>query len=67
MNRKDEVAVAGCLMKASETMSVKAGSNHVIWDHLYGAIREGTTFPISLDEAIGVMRVVSAAKEGTDF
>jgi predicted dehydrogenase len=50
-----------------ETMSVQAGSNAVIWDHLYRAIREGSTFPIDLDEAIGVMKVISAAKEGTAF
>ena len=50
-----------------ETLPVKPGSNHVIWDHLYAAIRDGVTFPISLDEAIGVMRVVSKAKEGTAF
>lgn len=50
-----------------ETLPVKSGSNHVIWDHLYAAIREGVAFPIDLEEAIDVMRVVSAAKEGTGF
>jgi hypothetical protein len=50
-----------------ETIPVQAGSNAVIWDHLYRAIREGTTFPISLDEAVQVMWVISATKEGTDF
>jgi scyllo-inositol 2-dehydrogenase (NADP+) len=49
------------------TMPVQAGSNAVIWDHLYRAIREGLTFPIDLDEAIEVMKVISAAKERTAF
>jgi predicted dehydrogenase len=50
-----------------ETLPVQAGSNHVIWDHLYRAIREGVTFPVKLDEAVEVMRVISAAKKGTAF
>ena len=50
-----------------ETLPVRAGSNHVIWDHLYRAIRESATFPIDLDEAIEVMKVIGAAKEGTPF
>ena len=54
-------------IEADETLPVQAGSNHVIWDHLYRAIREGVAFPVKLDEAIEVMRVISAAKEGTAF
>ncbi|MFO7697178.1 MAG: Gfo/Idh/MocA family oxidoreductase [Anaerolineae bacterium] len=50
-----------------ETLPVQAGSNAVIWDELYRAIRESTTFPIDLDEAIEVMKVISAAKKGTAF
>ena len=50
-----------------ETMPVHEGSNAVIWDELYRAIREGANFPIDLDEAIEVMKVISAAKEGTQF
>lgn len=50
-----------------ETLPVRSGTNHVIWDHLYAAIREGVPYPISLDEAIDVMRAVSTAKEGTEF
>jgi predicted dehydrogenase len=50
-----------------ETIPVQGGSNTVIWDELYHAIREGATFPIDLDEAIEVMKVISAAKEGTEF
>ena len=50
-----------------ESMPVHGGSNAVIWDELYKAIREDAIFPVGLDEAIQVMWVVSAAKEGTDF
>ena len=39
----------------------------MIWDALYDAVREGQEFPISLDQAVEVMRVVSCAKEGTAF
>ncbi len=38
-----------------------------IWDYLYDTIRNGKEFPITLDEAIEVMKVVSAAKKGTPF
>lgn len=43
-----------------------AGLTH-IWDELYSAIREGKPFPITLDEAVQVMWVVSEAKKGTQF
>ncbi len=38
-----------------------------IWDHLYSAIRKGVPFPVKLEEAVEVMRVVSAVKKGTPF
>ena len=38
-----------------------------IWDHLYSAIRGGGEFPITLDEALGVMRVISQVRRGTPF
>jgi hypothetical protein len=34
----------------------------VIWDVLHKAIRKGEPYPISLDEAVQVMRVVSAVR-----
>jgi scyllo-inositol 2-dehydrogenase (NADP+) len=43
-----------------------AGMTH-IWDELYYAVREGKPFPISLDEAVQVMWVVSETKKGTRF
>ena len=39
----------------------------MIWDALYSAVRQGQPFPITLDQAVEVMRVVSCAKEGTPF
>lgn len=38
-----------------------------IWDYLYDAIRKRKKFPITLDEAVQVMWVVSQAKKGTSF
>ena len=48
-----------------ETLPVRSGSNSVIWDELYKAIRQGSTFPVRIEEAVQVMKVISAAKEGT--
>lgn len=49
---------------ASPKLAVDTNS---IWDYIYDSYREGTPFPITKDEALGVMSVVSAAKEGTEF
>jgi len=38
-----------------------------IWDHLYAALREGEPYPITLDEALQVMEVISKVKAGTRF
>ncbi len=38
-----------------------------IWDHLHATIRRGKPFPITLDEALEVMRVLSLARKGTIF
>src|SRR5262249_37335398 len=38
-----------------------------IWDLVYGAIRQNQPFPIALDEAIEVMRVISMVRQGTAF
>jgi predicted dehydrogenase len=47
-----------------ETIPARTESNAILWDMLYAAIREGADFPVKLDEALEVMRVISAAKEG---
>jgi scyllo-inositol 2-dehydrogenase (NADP+) len=38
-----------------------------IWDALYLAIRDGVPFPITLDDAVENMRVISQARVGTAF
>ena len=40
---------------------------YTIWDHLYASVRSGKKFPISLDQALEVMRVISEAAKGTKF
>lgn len=50
-----------------KTIPVKPKRRYGIWDELYKAVRLGKAFPITLDEAVGVMRVVSAVKKGTPF
>jgi predicted dehydrogenase len=50
-----------------ESIPVKPGSNAIIWDALYSTIRERAAFPISIEQALEVMRVISTAKIGTEF
>jgi len=38
-----------------------------IWNHVYASMRERKKFPITLNEALEVMKVVSKIKEGTSF
>ena len=53
-----------------ETLPVKprtpCGLTH-IWEHLYGAIRQNKPFPVSLDEAIEVVRILGLARKDTPF
>ncbi len=39
----------------------------VIWDYLYDSIRNGIPFPISLEEAVKVLWVISEVKKDTKF
>jgi len=50
-------------------VSPKSGADmtKTIWECLHDSIRRGKPFPITLDQAIEVMRVVSAARTGTRF
>ena len=50
-----------------ETFTANPKHTWDIWDELYAAVREGKRFPITLQEALEVMRVISAAKRGTRF
>ena len=50
-----------------KTIPVKPKKSWNIWDELYKAVRKGRPFPITLDEAADVMKVISAVKKGTPF
>lgn len=49
------------------TIPVQPRESRNIWDELYRSIRQGSPFPITLEEAAEVMKVISAAKKGTVF
>jgi predicted dehydrogenase len=38
-----------------------------IWEHLYATIRQNKPFPITMDQAVEVMRVISLARKDTPF
>ncbi len=38
-----------------------------IWEHLFAAIRQNRPFPVALDQAIEVMRVITLARKDTAF
>lgn len=50
-----------------ETLTANPPTAWGIWDALYAAIREGQPFPVTLEEAVGVMEIVSKVKQGTPF
>jgi predicted dehydrogenase len=50
-----------------KTIPVNPRKTYDIWDEMYKAIRRGTKYPITLEEALEVMRIISLAKKGTGF
>lgn len=40
---------------------------HVIWKHLFEAIREGVTFPIAMEEGVEVVKVTEMVKKNSEF
>jgi len=50
-----------------KTIPVKPKKTYNIWEELYKAIRERSKFPITLDEAVGNMKIISDVKRGTKF
>ncbi|MBN1866277.1 Gfo/Idh/MocA family oxidoreductase [Candidatus Sumerlaeota bacterium] len=42
-------------------------STEGIWDHLYSALRERKKFPVTLEQGLAVMDVISKVKKGTLF
>ena len=53
-----------------ETVPVKPktpSGMSLIWEHLFATIRQNRPFPVTLDQAIEVMRVITAARKETAF
>lgn len=50
-----------------KTIGVAPKKTYDIWDELHAAIRGRKPFPIRIDEAVEVMRIVSKVKRGTRF
>jgi predicted dehydrogenase len=50
-----------------ETVEVAPSESPTMWDGLYAEIRNGGTYPVRLEEALEVMRVIDLAREGTPF
>jgi len=50
-----------------KTIPIKPKKSYDMWEELYKAIRKGGKYPITLDEAVGNMKVISAARRGTRF
>lgn len=55
------------LQWVEETVTADPPSAWGIWDALYASVREGKAFPVTLEEAVGVMEIVSKVKQGTPF
>lgn len=54
--------------KTVKVVPKSAGDDtHLIWQALYNAIRKGQPFPITIDEAVDVVRVSDAVKSDTEF
>ncbi len=51
-------------LKASETVKQDPAS---IWDALYDTIRLGRPFPVTLDEAVEVVRIIDGARQASAF
>ncbi len=50
-----------------EEIPIKPKKTYDMWDELHKAIRKGAKYPITLDEAVGNMKVISDARRGTEF
>jgi len=50
-----------------KTFQARPNRTWDIWDELYAAVRKGKRFPITIEESLEVMKVISAAKRGTPF
>lgn len=50
-----------------EVVAKQTGNTASIWDHVHASIRGRKPFPITLDEALMNMKVISDVKKGTPF
>ncbi len=50
-----------------EDVSIPQTRLDEIWAYLYASIREGKPFPITLEEAVGVIKVIDDAKKASRF
>jgi scyllo-inositol 2-dehydrogenase (NADP+) len=55
------------LQWVEEERSVTDASPGVIWDALHDSICNGTAFPVTLDQAVEVMRVIDEARRNSGF
>ena len=55
------------LVWKEEDVEISGGGTDRIWDALYESIRNGKTFPVTLDQAARVIDVVEEVKRGTIF
>lgn len=55
------------LLWIEKLLEVKPEKSFNIWDELYKSVREGSIYPISVDDAVEVVRVSTMVKEGTGF
>jgi len=53
--------------KTIEVKPRKKMDTDSIWDYLYASIRNGKEFPVTLEEALEVMKVISETRKGTLF
>jgi scyllo-inositol 2-dehydrogenase (NADP+) len=50
-----------------KTLDVCPSVTHDIWDALYGDLRNNKAFPIKIEQAVEVMRIISEIKMETEF
>lgn len=55
------------LLWVDKTIPVNPRKSYDIWDEMYKSIRRGTKYPVTLEQSLEVMRIISLAKRGTGF
>lgn len=60
-------AVATPIEWVEETIDDWHEDLSIIWDYMYHAIRDGEEYPITLEQAMQVIEVITNVKKGTEF